>query len=56
MNIHVVRATATALIKANPSSSQHLRDFSMGPITVSANGINNESWYYFTTTSPARTV
>ena len=29
MNIHVVRATATALIKSNPSSSQHLHDFSM---------------------------
>ena len=29
VNIHVVRATATALIKTNPSSSQHLRNFSM---------------------------
>jgi len=29
VNIHVVRTTATALIKTNPSSSQHLRNFSM---------------------------
>ena len=29
VNIHVVRATATALIETNPSTSQHLRNFSM---------------------------
>ena len=29
VNIHVVRASATALIKTNPSSFQHLRNFSM---------------------------
>ena len=29
VNIHVVRATATALIETNPFSSQHLRNFSM---------------------------
>ena len=60
VNIHVVRATAKALIESNPVGGSHLAKFkmprSLGTFYLQTNGIQSPNWHHNSATCSPRVI